>query len=854
MNELLKIVLSLSLSGSLLSLVLFLCKPLFKNRISKRWQYYIWLVVVARLLLPFAPETSIVGALFQEADNGMVQADVIPANEQGNTADEPQPGNDVTTGDGSAMQGGETVKPDAPLAQTVWGAVLPSLWFVWLAVAFILLIRKITVYQGFVRYIRAGRTEVSDTTLLDSLAQIGEKLGVKRPVELYTNSLISSPLLLGFFSPCIVLPTADFPDSDFEYIILHELTHYKRRDMFYKWLVQFAVCAHWFNPLAYLMGREVSRACELACDEAVIRKLDTKKQREYGDTLINAIGAGGSYNNSLASVTLGESRGLLKERLAAIMSFKKIRKSTAVIAILLAAGLFALGFALGSYTAPPVSEKTQEEQTVLSDEGLPIMNAKNRGLYESYLEPIAVTGLLYRNFSPEDISALLADGSTGLLTLVEALENKQMSEYMRAEMIPAAFVDEVLTKRFSLRADKIHEVCADIYNEESDAYHYTGGLGGGPAIPIVTGSITEGKLITIYYVWFVGDPSADTFKYMAGASGQLIIDLSGDDFKYLSNRVVYPAPAADAAQQESTDLTALKPDILPVLQTLIEGYTLEENQGVDYMPIPEYCSLPTVETVGDFILSKNEIGLTATIPIDSEWQMDVLVSGVYGGYITSGASFNIIPDSFMGKAMARGFSFGQVRHLINSSFLEEEILTMPMEKFQRLLSQMEAVSNVDEDGFVTLGYVGLTDMADDYFEFVYPGDSFLGLKVAEAKVVGIPYNSYVLEAKSLDVAFDGQLSLSGSFKKAGEEFIFTVAEESEAMVPISTGSSSSDIVIANTAEAADMLGTIADGDMVKIVIKDYSISNSSNLSITEDGDVLAESPRKTQKATLVSID
>lgn len=49
MNELLKILLSLSLSGTLLILVLFLGKPLIKNRLSKAWQYYIWLIVIARL-------------------------------------------------------------------------------------------------------------------------------------------------------------------------------------------------------------------------------------------------------------------------------------------------------------------------------------------------------------------------------------------------------------------------------------------------------------------------------------------------------------------------------------------------------------------------------------------------------------------------------------------------------------------------------------------------------------------------------------------------------------------------------------------------------------------------------------
>ena len=63
-----KLILSLSLSGSILILILFLCKPLFQSKMSKAWQYYIWLAVIARLLLPFAPEHNLVGSLFRNYD------------------------------------------------------------------------------------------------------------------------------------------------------------------------------------------------------------------------------------------------------------------------------------------------------------------------------------------------------------------------------------------------------------------------------------------------------------------------------------------------------------------------------------------------------------------------------------------------------------------------------------------------------------------------------------------------------------------------------------------------------------------------------------------------------------------
>ena len=55
MNTVWTLFLSMSLSGGLLILVLFGGKRIWRDKISRQWQYYIWLIAVLRLLLPFAP-------------------------------------------------------------------------------------------------------------------------------------------------------------------------------------------------------------------------------------------------------------------------------------------------------------------------------------------------------------------------------------------------------------------------------------------------------------------------------------------------------------------------------------------------------------------------------------------------------------------------------------------------------------------------------------------------------------------------------------------------------------------------------------------------------------------------------
>lgn len=351
MNEILKIFVSLSVSGTILILILFFCKPLYKYKLNKQWQYYIWLIVIARLLIPLAPQTNIVKTIFNKLDNSnkldysvLIQtefeADIINSN----------------------IKNSEQSKFEL---KNIFDIILHNIWAIWLVIAAILLIRKITIYQSFVKYIKAGRIEVSDIGLWEALGQLVEQSNINTNVELYVNNLISSPLLIGFFKPCIMLPSAKLSDLDFKYTILHELSHYKRGDMFYKWLVQFTICLHWFNPFVYLMGNEINRACELCCDELVIKNLEKEGRQAYGEALLNSIGIGGSYKSSVASVTLNESKELLEERLDSIIRFNKRNKLNIAVSITL---VFVLCFGASVTGAFTTDSIPQAENTLQPDE------------------------------------------------------------------------------------------------------------------------------------------------------------------------------------------------------------------------------------------------------------------------------------------------------------------------------------------------------------------------------------------------------------------------------------------------------------------------------------------------------
>ena len=359
MSEFIKILLSLSVSGALLLLLILGLKPLYKNKFSKRWQYYIWIVVALRFLLPFTPDTTIIGSLFEKFDTTAITNEIptnpnvpVPADTGKSKAEPIQTNREITT---AAMR--------EPVDKYV------CLFFIWSALALVLFVRKVTVYQGFIQYIKAGNKEVSDIKILNLLSDCEEKLKIKTRVELSCNPLIASPMLIGFFRPRIILPVGEWEDKELSYIFVHELIHYKQRDMFYKWLIQIVVCVHWFNPFVYLLEKEVNKSCELSCDEKVISILNEKAKREYGDTLISFLKSNNLYKSSLASVTLTEGAEQLKERLGAIMKFRKKSKAIIAITAIFTAAVCVCFFVTGAYAAPSAANdmKTWKDSEILNE-------------------------------------------------------------------------------------------------------------------------------------------------------------------------------------------------------------------------------------------------------------------------------------------------------------------------------------------------------------------------------------------------------------------------------------------------------------------------------------------------------
>lgn len=345
MNNVLLVFLSLSVSGSILALILLTIKPFIRNKLSQTWQYYIWLIVIFRFLIPFTPEVSIVGELSRNIQN-IANPSVAVTGETNpsiNANDEYPILQDLPLQDD---------KMKTPAQPTYWRDILNNIWILWISIALILFVHKVASYRSFARFVRLGMKKISDTHILDIYRAVLVAANVKRQLPLYENNQVVSPMLVGIVRPILVTPALETSDDELQNIFRHELTHYKRLDFLYKWLMQITLCLHWFNPFIYLINRQINKSCELSCDEAVIKHLDENGRMTYGDALIASLKAQGNYSDFVVSMTMSENGNIVKERLDMIMNYKKKSKLLLCVTILLTI-LLLCGFTFaGAYNMP----------------------------------------------------------------------------------------------------------------------------------------------------------------------------------------------------------------------------------------------------------------------------------------------------------------------------------------------------------------------------------------------------------------------------------------------------------------------------------------------------------------------
>jgi GWxTD domain-containing protein len=131
--------------------------------------------------------------------------------------------------------------------------------------------------------------EVPCETVYAGLIKAKQQLSLRSDVRLAISKDAAEPILKGIWRPVIVLPKSlaqSLTASELNAVLLHELSHVKRRDNLTATLAHLVSIAFWFFPLLWWMERQLSIDCEYACDEIVLSAARTPA--EYASGMLKA--------------------------------------------------------------------------------------------------------------------------------------------------------------------------------------------------------------------------------------------------------------------------------------------------------------------------------------------------------------------------------------------------------------------------------------------------------------------------------------------------------------------------------------------------------------------------------------
>jgi beta-lactamase regulating signal transducer with metallopeptidase domain len=174
------------------------------------------------------------------------------------------------------------------------------------------------------------------TPLTGAMADAVALARPRRRVRLGLSDDVTAPVLVGLFRPTILLPRAcvDALDADeLRMLLLHELAHHRRGDLWWQTLASLVVCVHWFNPLAHLAARRSAHLRELACDDRVLAWLGRDRAVDYGRMLLKVLEHSTPRPRPLAAAGMGRAGMSLQGRFAMIVSERRQPRRLASVCV-----------------------------------------------------------------------------------------------------------------------------------------------------------------------------------------------------------------------------------------------------------------------------------------------------------------------------------------------------------------------------------------------------------------------------------------------------------------------------------------------------------------------------------------
>ena len=325
-------ILYMSIIGIFVGIFILITRKIFDKKISPKWKCIIWMLLMIELIIPIKfkvpykyKNTEIISI------TGLVEPiQDVPAYEEIITKEESTP-QKVENNNDISIENKEEDNLQYQVKNIFLYFILPIGWITGILanLAFIFLGEKnIKNNINGKKYI--------DNNLENLLEECKTKLEIKNNVEIVLQEFKKTPSIIGVFKPKILI-TPEFlrqDDKTKKYIIMHELTHYKRKDLLFNYALLSITVIHWFNPFVWIFFKKIRQDVELATDEMVLEKLQENEKKEYGMTLIKSLQIFQEEPYTAKILCVTDENKNMERRIKMVKLSNKFNKNKILIAII----------------------------------------------------------------------------------------------------------------------------------------------------------------------------------------------------------------------------------------------------------------------------------------------------------------------------------------------------------------------------------------------------------------------------------------------------------------------------------------------------------------------------------------
>ncbi len=295
-------VLLVSIMAAVIIVLILFMKAAFKEKLSARWHYSIWFLLVIRLIIPYTPDFSenLDGFVLRNQGDIRVQTEEYAAgstdmkadsaNNEVEQASEYNAGYNLTiTDEKDAIKNSENEKNSNSRIKQAIMEIASKIWLVGVALLllYILIINCLMSCRIRMTSVTAGSNDIRDI-----LEYCKKLLNVRRDIPVVYQNHIKTPAISGVFKTKMLIPAGildQLSADEIRYVILHELCHFKRRDMMVGMLQILLSVINWFNPFVWYAFNKMREDREPVCDEMVLSYINPDERRNYAETLIKIL-------------------------------------------------------------------------------------------------------------------------------------------------------------------------------------------------------------------------------------------------------------------------------------------------------------------------------------------------------------------------------------------------------------------------------------------------------------------------------------------------------------------------------------------------------------------------------------